>query len=246
MLRRSGVELYGIGRELVRIPAAAYMRAAEVAGALVLRAWLYVWPAFLKAWALAKRVLAFLEINLTPARVTLAVAGLTAVALAGSQFADYRGVTIGASAYANVEGVAGPPQVDVASAGSAHAWLGLPLAALAALIIAGCATGRWKLARMLIPVGVTVVVISLAIDRPKGLDAGDAAVAYDSVTAKLLGGFWSQLVSGVVLILLAPVLSRVLRHARGDRQPAKERKINLLSMRRLRSRRFGRTAEAGQ
>lgn len=209
--RKLVVELWGITRELVRIPVALYMRLAEWLGARVLRAWLAVWPVFVAFWALAKRVLAWGQREVTPARATLAVAAVTAVALVGSQFVDYRTITIGSSAYENVADVAPPPPVESDSAGSAHAWAGVPLGVIAALIVLGCALGRWRLARVLIPIGLAAVAISVFIDRPKGLDEGNAAVAYEGAKATLLGGFWAQLVAGVLLVLLAPLLTRALR-----------------------------------
>ena len=102
------------------------------------------------------------------------------------------------------------PPVETKTVGSAHAWVGIPLAVLAVLIVVGAARGRPKLARLLIGVGAAVVAISLFIDRPKGLDKGDLDIQYESVTATLLTGFWAQLVSGLVLILLAALLIRVL------------------------------------
>ena len=42
--RRTAVELWGIAREMVRIPAALFMRVAEILGAWVLRGWLLLWP----------------------------------------------------------------------------------------------------------------------------------------------------------------------------------------------------------
>lgn len=211
LVQRIGREAWGIGVELVRIPVLLYMAAAERLGAVVLAAWLYVWPFLVRAWALLKRAYTWAQAQITPGRMAIAVAGATVLALAGSQFADLRAVTIGTDAYSEVQGVAPPPEVGTMSTGSAHAWVGLPLAAFAALVVFACARGRWRAARLLIPVGVAVVAISLFIDRPKGLDEGDAAIAYDGAQATLLGGFWVQLVAGVILIALVPILSATLR-----------------------------------
>lgn len=208
--RRMAIELYRIAVELLRLPAALYMRAAERAGAFVLAGWLVVWPLVRSGWRAARRAIAVAERQVTPARATLVVGAAAAVALGASQFADYRSVTIGTSAYLEVEGVAPPPEVNTASTGSAHAWAGLPLAAFALVILAACALGRWRSARLLIPIGAAVVAISLFVDRPKGLDEGEAAVTYDGASATLLGGFWAQLVSGLLLIAVAPLLTRLL------------------------------------
>lgn len=204
------VELLSIAREMARIPAGMFMRVAEALGEIVLTAWRFVWPALLTAWSVAGRLLERAEEVVTPARAAIAVAVFVAAALAASQFADYHSVAIGVPDYAGVEGVASAPAVESAEAGSAHAWAGLPLAAAALLIVVRAAQGRWRAARLLAGVGVAVVAISLAIDLPKGLDEGDAALAYEGASAELLGGFWVQLACGAALIALAPLLTRLL------------------------------------
>lgn len=209
-LRRVLVEVVSIVREMVRIPADLFMRVAEAAGAAVLLGWGVVWPWIQRGWRLAGRVLAWAEREVTPARGIVVVAGTVAVLLALSQFAAYRVVSIGVPDYAYVDAVAPPPPVDQADAGTAHLWLGIPLGLLALGIVYRAATGRWQAARLLIGVGLAVVVLSLAIDLPKGLDEGEAAVAYEGASAKLLGGFWMQLSAGVVLIVLAPLMTRLL------------------------------------
>lgn len=243
--RGTGVELLGISRELIRVPAAVFMRVAEILGQHVLRAWLYVWPLLLAAWKLAGRALAYAARVVTPARITVLVALLTALALAGSQWADLRGITIGTDNYAGLEEVAPAPQVETQTVGSAHAWVGIPLAVIAALIVLRSATGRPKLARLLVGVGVAVVVMSLAVDRPEGLDKGQLEIQYQSVTATLLTGFWAQLVSGVILILLAPLLIRVLSpeaESAGRRPRERKARIRMPALRG--PKRAGRAAEA--
>ena len=246
--RRAAVEIVGIAREMIRIPAAIYLRVAEWLGAYVLAAWLRVWPLFVRLWHLGRRALAWAEQVVTPARVTVGVALLTAAALAASQWADLSQIAVGADNYVGLEDVATAPSVTTKTVGSAHLWLGVPLAIVAALLIVGSARGRPKLARMLIPVGIAVVAISLLIDRPEGLDKGNDEVAYESVTAELLPGFWAQLVSGGVLILLAVVLARVLQPERTASRPVREGGARSGSgmLRRLRLRGTRRTAEAGR
>jgi hypothetical protein len=245
--KRSAVELTGIARELVRIPAALYMRIAERAGGWVLAAWLLAWPYLVRVWHLAGRALRWAQRVVTPARVTVAVALLTAVALAGSQWADLSAVSTGVEAYQGLEDVVTAPEVTTKTVGDAHAWVGVPLAVLAILVIIGSFRGRPGLARLLIPIGIAVIAISLLVDRPEGLDQGNDAVAYQSVRADLLPGFWAQLVSGGVLILLALVLTRVLRP---ERTPSPKREGSARAkggvLGRLRPRGLGRTAEAGR
>ena len=224
------VELVSIAREMARIPARSFMRVAEALGEVVLAAWRVVWPVLVSGWSLAGRFLERAEEVLTPARAAVAVAAFAALALAASQFADYRSIAIGVPAYAEVEGVAAAPAVESAEAGSAHAWLGLPLAAAALVIVARAASGRWRAARLLAGVGIAVVAISLAIDMPKGLDEGDAALAYEGASAQLLGGFWAQLACGALLIALAPLLTRLLEPRARAAAAAAPRRVQRLRL----------------
>ena len=188
--KRSSVELVGIARELVRIPAALYMRIAEWLGGLgpgALASDLALprprcggWPAALSRGPSASR----------PRRGSrLAVALLTAVALAGSQWADLSAISVGTDAYKGLEDIAPAPEVTTKTVGESHAWIGIPLAIVAALLIIGSARGRPGLARLLVPVGIAVVAISLLVDRPEGLDEGKEAVSYDERDGRAPDGF---------------------------------------------------------
>ena len=68
---------------------------------------------------------------MTPRRAVAATIVAAAGALVVSQFIDYRGVEIGGAAYAGLPDAAQPPAVAVKTAGEAHAYLLVPLAALA-------------------------------------------------------------------------------------------------------------------
>ena len=151
---------------------------------------------------------------MTPARAVVLVALLTAVALAGSQWADLRGITIGTNNYVGLEEiVAAATGRDARRSEALMPGWEYRSRSSRSLIVVGSARGRPKLARLLIAVGAAVVAISLFVDRPKGLDKGDLDIQYESVTATLLTGFWAQLVSGLVLILLAALLIRALSAA---------------------------------
>jgi hypothetical protein len=147
----------------------------------------------------------------TPVRVALGVAAGAGVLLIGSQFADYHSVALGSDQYEGVSVVAPAPEVDPVQAGSAHAWLGIPLGLAAIAVAAACATGRTRFAWLLAPIGALTIALSLIVDVPKGLDEGDAAVAYEGAKAMLLGGFWVQLACGALLLVLAPILTALLR-----------------------------------
>ena len=205
-------ELLAIAGEMLRIPAALYMRAAEAAGALTLRAWQLVRPWLLELWRLGRQAVRWAEREVTPARAAIAVAAGLGVLLVASQFIDYRTISISTDQYTGVSAVAPPPEVDGAAvdAGSAHAWLGVPLGLAAIVVAAACATGRPRLAWLLAPIGFLTIAISLIVDAPKGLDEGEAAVAYEGAEAMLLGGFWAQLACGALLLVLAPLLVSLL------------------------------------
>ncbi len=210
--RSFGVELAKLGREMLVIPAQIWLAIAEVAGAATLTAWrraLRPLIALIAAavvatyrWALA---------NVTPARALVAVCAVGLVVLAASQWQDYRGISVGTPDYSGVEIVAPAPEVDRARAGDAHAWAMLPIA-IAGLVVLGFAlAGRPRLARLLIPLGIVAIAISVLVDAPKGLDEGTAAIAYEGAEAALLEGFWLQIAAGAVLIVCGLLLPRYLR-----------------------------------
>jgi hypothetical protein len=213
---KTAAELVAIGREMLRIPAGLFMQVAEVAGAATLAAWRFVLPVLQLLWRQLVRLFRLAEREVTPLRAALVVAAVTAVALAGSQVADYRTISTGAGDYAGFESVAPAPEVEgeTKSTGSAHAWLGLPLAIGALLVVVACARGR-RVAWWLAPIGLVTIAISLIVDVPKGLDEGDAAVAYQGAEASLLGGFWVQIACGVLLVALAPLIAKLMAPAEG-------------------------------
>ena len=206
--RGVAAELVAIAGEMVRIPAALYMRAAEAAGRAALAGWLLLWPLLQAAWRLTARVFRVAEREVTPMRAALAVTATVALALALSQFADYRAIAIGTPEYIGVDQVASAPEVEESSGGSAHAWVGLPLALATLAVVAACAAGR-RVALLLVPIGLIVVAVSVFIDAPKGLDEGTTAVAYEGAKATLLGGFWVQLACGALLVALGPLINNL-------------------------------------
>jgi hypothetical protein len=220
-------ELVAIALEMLRIPAGLYMRAAEWAGAVTLAGWRFLWPLLKALWRQLVRFFRVAEREVTPLRAALAVAAAAAIALAGSQFADYRAISIGTGDYVGVDTVAPPPEVADArdSAGSAHAWLGIPLAVAALVVVFLCARGNRRAAWWLAPIGLATIAISLIVDAPKGLDEGSAAVAYEGAEASLLGGFWVQLACAALLVALAPLISGLLAPGETGRTVAWRRKL---------------------
>lgn len=201
ILREAGA----IALEMLRIPAGIYMGVAERAGAVVLAAWRVLVPVALALWALGRSAVLFGARTFTPLRATLLAAAGVAALLAASQFVDYTATQISTDAYAEVDSIAPPPEVSSERTGAAHAWLGLPIAALALVGVAVCAARRRWGALLLGALGAATVALSLLVDMPKGLEEGEAAIAYEGAKATLQGGFWAQLAAGALLIALAPL-----------------------------------------
>jgi hypothetical protein len=222
------VDLLGIARELLRWPARIWMTVAEALGKVILAVWLRGVLPVLRAVLRALRVaLAFGERTVTPARGLVVVALAATITLGASQFGNYRAVEVGKPAYTKVEEVAQPPQVAKAMPRSAHG-IWVFAIAVASLFVTVLAVWRnYRLARLLLFLGLGVVAISLFTDRPEGLRLGVAGEAYAGAQAVLLGPFWVQLFSGVTLAVVGPLLALQLRAAkavrRGKADPREER-----------------------
>jgi hypothetical protein len=144
------------------------------------------------------------------------VVALVAIgALIAAQWRDYSAISVGVDAYSgDVGAVAPPPEVSSAPTHEAHGWVMIVIGVLSVLALLGAITRRRRLAIWLVPFGIAVIAISLGIDAPKGLDEGDAAVAYESASASLLSGFWLQIATGAVLIACGLMLPGALKRAR--------------------------------
>jgi uncharacterized membrane protein len=187
-------------------------RHTERAAALLLGLLAVLAPYLQLAGRLLHRAVGAASRVLTPSRAIALTAIGCALLLAASQFADYRGVGIGTEQYRGLESVAPAPEVDRRETGSAHSYLLLPAAllAIAALLLA-VRTRRWRACRIAAAVGIAAILVSLLIDRPQGLDPGDAARDFVGVEATLLGGFWMQLFAGLALTLTSLLLASELR-----------------------------------
>jgi len=210
-----GSELLKLVREMLVIPAQIWLAIAEVAGAAVLSAWRrIVLPGLGAVLALARAAYRLGLRHVTPARAVAAVCLVAIVSLAASQWVDYRTISVGTDAYSgDLAAVAPAPEVNRQQAGDAHLWAFVPLAAAALVGLVLALRGRPRAARLLIAVGVAAIVISVAVDAPKGLDEGNAALTYEGAEARLLEGFWLQIAAGAVLIAGGLLLPRYLRPA---------------------------------
>jgi hypothetical protein len=157
------------------------------------------------------------ERAVTPARGLAVVALAATITLGASQFTHYRAVEIGAPSYSGVGNVA-PQDMDRKSPRSAHGVAVLAIAIAGLFVTAFAVGGRWRLARLLIVLGVAVILISLLVDARQGLREGLAATTYEGAKATLLGGFWAQLCSGVTLAVSGALLAIHLGAERAARR----------------------------
>ena len=219
-------DLVGIAREMLAWPARLWLGAAELAGGILITAWRFACVPLLRvALRGGRTTLSLAERHLTPARGIAVVALAATITLGASQFSDYRGVEVGAPQYRAVEEVAPAPQVDRESPRDAHG-VAVFAIAVAALFTTSFAVARnWRLARLLLFLGAAVVLISLIVDLPNGLDEGPTGIQYQGAEAVLLEGFWVQLWSGVTLTVAGPLLAVQLRGERASRRAQGARRL---------------------
>lgn len=169
-------------------------------------------------------LLAALAAWVTPVRALAAVTVVSAIALAGSQFADYRGVAVSDPQYTpGISRVAPAPLTDLDPAGSAHFYALLPAAVLVVALTWLTVRGRWRLGRAISLIGIAGIALAVLVDRPAGLDAGSAGVAYLGTEAQLLEGFWAQIAACAALILCGPLLGWHVRIAAADANRGRQR-----------------------
>jgi hypothetical protein len=166
-------------------------------------------PRLLRACDRAVRGAVRASAVLTPERgICLAIVG-AAACLAASQFVDYRAVEIGQPGYAGLP-AAEPPTVAGKAAGEAHAYLLLPVAALAALLgLAAARRSRRSAARlgaMVVVLGAIGVAVALLVDMPAGLDEGAQTSLFSGANAVLRDGFYAELASSAALMLTGALL----------------------------------------
>ena len=171
---------------------------------------------------------------LTPLRVLCLVVVACAACLAVSQFVDYRAVEVGQPGYEGLP-AATPPTIDAETAGSAHAYVLIPLAlAAAALAIAAALTGRRRLGRIVFGLGAAGLAVVLLVDMPAGLDASSQSTRFAGATGVLQDGFYAELASCAGLMLTGLLLS--LRPRTRRRRVRARRRITVprIAMARLR------------
>jgi hypothetical protein len=162
--------------------------------------------------------------HVTP-RSTVAFVGVAAaVGLGVSQFFDYHGVAVDAPDYAgNIGAIAPVPITDRHTAGSAHLWVLLPVAALALLLMLAAYRGRPRLAGGVAICGLIGLAVALAIDLPQGLEVGRPGLAFTGTEAQLLQGFWAEVACSAVLILCGGLFAHYSRGMSRERRRRRDR-----------------------
>jgi hypothetical protein len=148
---------------------------------------------------------------LTPQRAICLTIVASAACLAAAQFVDYRAVEIGQPGYAGLS-AAKPPTVGTETAGQAHSYLLVPVAALAAaLALAALRKERRRgVGRIVFALGLLSLGVILLADLPAGLDVGAEASRFTGAEAVLYDGFYAQIAAaaglmlGGALLVLAP------------------------------------------
>lgn len=223
-LARAGRRLWA-----VVAPRARWLgRRLRPVGVFVLRrlAWLERRLLRTKAWAVrtATRASALFSPQRAICLTILASAALLIVA----QFTDYRAVEIGQGGYAGLP-AAKAPTVGAETAGEAHAYLLVPLAALAGVLALAALRNerRRGLGRIVFALGALALAVILLVDLPAGLDASAEATRFSGAKAVLYDGFYAQIASAAGLMLGGALLSRArarkpsLARTRGRRRSAR-------------------------
>lgn len=216
------------GRKLLSGLAAAFAVFFAVLGfllGLLFAAWRRISGPVGTALRAADRAIRAVSRRVTPVRVLTVVVAGAAVLLALSQYADYRSISIGNGAYADVQSLAPAPETGRAQTGDPHSYVFVPVAIACLLLLAVATIGkRWRACRLISLAGFAAIVVALIVDRPAGLDPGDAAIAFEGAKAKLIGGFYAQIAAGVLLIGSSSMLAREIRLATvTGRAPARSR-----------------------
>jgi len=153
--------------------------------------------------------------RVTPSRAAAVVVIAAGACLIASQFIDYRAVEIGQPGYAGLPDVAQAPTTDSRTAGSAHAYILVPVGLLAiALGVLGLRRDARRLGLLAVALGLLSLAVILLVDLPAGLDEGAQKSRFAGATAVLQDGFYAELAAAGGLLL-----SGLLYYARPCRIP---------------------------
>jgi hypothetical protein len=140
---------------------------------------------------------------ITPQRAIGAAVVVAGACLVASQFVDYRAVEIGQPGYAGLPDAARPPLEGVETAGSAHAYLLVPVGLAAALLglLAIRRERRRRVGLIVAALGLLALATILLVDLPAGLDESAQASRFAGATAVLEDGFYAELAAAGAMVL---------------------------------------------
>lgn len=227
---RAGAWTRAVDRRLNRLLLAAWTRLAVVGrraravvlpplrlagrrlrpvAAFLLRRFAWLERRLLRASVLLRRVTVRASAVVTPERAICGAIIACAACLVASQFIVFRDVEIGQPGYAGLPASATPPTVGAEAAGAAHAYLLVPVGALAAALalVAALRPRRRGLGRVVALLGLLSLALVLLVDRSAGLDASAQAIRFSGATAVLQDGFYAELASAAGLVLCGLLLT---------------------------------------
>lgn len=179
----------------------------------------------------------------TPHRALLLVGGVAAILLAVSQYKGLGSIEIGQAGYSGIEDLARAPAIDKTTPAGVHTQILVPIAAVAFVAVAVIALGTaGNLARRLsrfrrfasmslVAIGILTLAVTLLIDLPEATDTSEASLAYAGAQARLLSGFWLELVAGAALavtglaLLLEPAPGKARSRQREKRPDETTRSV---------------------
>lgn len=200
-LQRAWPRIARAGRSARRL-AVRFGRRLRPVGVFALRRLAWLERRLLRIGAWAQRAATRLSAVVSPGRAIALTILASAALLIVAQFVDYRAVEIGQPGYAGLP-AAEPPTVDAQTAGQAHTFLLVPLAALAAFLALAVLRNerRRGLGRIVFLLGALCLAVILLVDLPAGLDAGAQTSRFSGAKAVLYDGFYAEIAAAAGLML---------------------------------------------
>jgi hypothetical protein len=200
-LERGWPQIARVGRR-IRTLGGRLGRRLRPVGVFILRRLSWLERHLLRTAAWAQRTASRASAVLTPQRAICMTILASAGFLVAAQFIDYRAVEIGQSGYAGLP-AASAPTVATETAGQAHAYLLVPVAAIAAALALAALRNerRQGLGRIVFLLGLLSLAVILFVDLPAGLDVGAQASRFSGAKAVLYDDFYAQIAAAAGLML---------------------------------------------
>ena len=140
--------------------------------------------------------------RVTPARAAAFVVIAAGACLVASQFIDYRAVEIGQPGYSDPSIVAEVPTREARTAGDAHAYLLVPVGAIAIVLgLLALRRDARRLGLLVTALGLLSLAVILLVDLPRGLDEGTQTSRFAGASAVLEDGFYAELAAAAGMVL---------------------------------------------